>query len=118
MKDFINFRKKISYISMSVFALVTIFFFSSYTAMQKERRTKGRLFLNSLLLASEKEKTTKYPFDLRYFKNNRFDVKNIHKDGWGNPLFYERINDGKDYILFSKGKDGIPFTKDDIHTKK
>lgn len=30
-------------------------------------------------------------------------------------FYYELINDGKNYYLFSSGIDGIPFTEDDIH---
>jgi len=119
MKEFIRFRKKVSYVSMAVFAFVTILFFSSYSAMKKERRNTNRLFWNAVLLSHEKEDTNEYPYDLECFKeNNRFDIENIQVDIWGNPFFYERINDGKDYILFSRGKDGIPFTKDDIYTEK
>lgn len=86
--------------------------------MKKERRTNSRLYLNALLLAYELEDTNEYPFDLECFKDNRFDVKKVSVDSWGNAFFYESFNDGKDYVLFSKGKDGIPFTDDDVHHEK
>ncbi|QHI35311.1 hypothetical protein IMCC3317_06570 [Kordia antarctica] len=119
MEEFIRFRKRVSYVSMSVFALITILFFSSYTAMKKERRTNGRLFSSALLLAYEKNDTGEYPFDLNCFStHNRFDKEYITTDSWGNTFFYESFDNGKDYTLFSVGKDGIPFTEDDIHTEK
>ena len=117
MNDLTYFRKKVSCVGMSVFALITVFFFSSYTAMKRERSTKGKLYWYTVLLNYEKLDTSEYPFDLECFHStNRLDIDNIVTDSWGNTFFYESFDDGKDYLLFSKGKDGIPFTEDDIHT--
>ena len=35
-------------------------------------------------------------------------------DAWGNPLVYYQTEDGKAFMLYSNGEDGIPDTEDDI----
>ena len=82
--------------------------------MKKERRTKWRLRSCAEFLASEKAATNEYPCEMRCYVDQGYRFK----DGWGNMLEYECINDGKDYILFSTGSDGIPYTDDDIYTGK
>jgi hypothetical protein len=55
-----------------------------------------------------------YPKTLDEFLSRKgITDKDIAKDGWGNPLYYTRLNDG--YSLFSKGRDGKAFTDDDVH---
>jgi hypothetical protein len=118
MKNLITFQKTVSYASVLAFALITIIFLSSYIPMKVKKGNERKLFFNAVLLAYEKGDVNEYPYDLNCFIYNRFDVENTLIDSWGNPFFYERIDNGQDYILFSKGKDGIPFTDDDIHTVK
>ncbi|WP_298520463.1 hypothetical protein [uncultured Kordia sp.] len=114
MKSIVSFQKIVSYISIVVFFLVTFLFFTSYTTLKKERRTKWRLYRCAEFLASEKTSVDEYPYSLRCYVDKGFRIK----DGWGNVFKYECIDDGKDYILFSVGKDGIPYTDDDMHAKK
>ena len=82
--------------------------------MKKERATSGRLYWVSYFLAVENNATGEYPYDLQCYQDRGYRTK----DGQGNTLIYECIDDGKDYILFSVGKDGIPYTDDDVHAKK
>ena len=117
MKNFTTYRKLISYTSIGAFMLITIVFFSSHISMKKYRGTENRLDFTQFLLAFEKKDTGEYPYDISCFENNRYDVKNVLIDGWGNSFYYERFNDGQSYLLVSKGKDGILFTDDDISMK-
>jgi hypothetical protein len=55
-----------------------------------------------------------YPQTLDEFLTRKgITDRDIAKDGWGNPLYYTRLNNG--YSLFSKGRDGKAFTDDDLH---
>jgi hypothetical protein len=42
--------------------------------------------------------------------------RSVIEDGWGRTLHYTKVNDG--YILFSNGRDGKPFTDDDLYPEK
>lgn len=111
MKSILSFQKVVSYVSIGVFFLVTIVFLTSYTSMKRDRATTGRLYWIANFLAEEKAATNEYPYDLECYEYRTID-------GWKNQLIYECIDDGKDYALFSTGKDGIPYTEDDIHAEK
>lgn len=113
MEDFISFRKRISYISMGVFFLVTFLFFSSYASLKKYKKTIHKLWTIEYLLNDEKEDSGEYPHDISFLANHR-EYKNLCFDSWKNLFYYERTNDGQDFLLISKGKDGLLFTKDDI----
>jgi len=39
--------------------------------------------------------------------------RSIIEDAWGRPYYYVRINDS--YKIFSLGRDGKPFTRDDVY---
>ncbi|WP_046758159.1 type II secretion system protein GspG [Kordia jejudonensis] len=119
MRTFKAFRKLVSYTSISIFVLISTLFLSSYIPFRKYKVTEDTLFTCTVLLILEKEDTNEYPFDIECFRHeNRFNTKDVVTDAWGNTFFYEHINDGKDFVIFSKGKDGIAFTDDDIYTKK
>ncbi|WP_430408674.1 hypothetical protein [Kordia sp.] len=79
--------------------------------MKRDRGTNRSLYWIAKFLAKEKAATNAYPYDLTCYEY-RAD------DGWKNLLIYECIDDGKDYILFSAGKDHIPYTEDDVYAKK
>ncbi len=68
----------------------------------------------SLLCFEKSDTDGEYPFDLECFKDNPFDDEDVLIDSWGNPFYYELLDDGKKYFLISAGKDGILFTEDDI----
>lgn len=107
----VTFQKIVSFTAVAVFFLITIVFLTSYTSMKVNRATTNRLHWISQFLELEKAATNEYPYNL-----DCYEYKTI--DGWKKPLIYKRINDGKDYVLFSVGKDQIPYTDDDVHTKK
>ena len=71
-----------------------------------------------------KLQNNRYPTDLAELRSSlkdgemvfSFDVTGPLKMGESPREFhYEVINNGKQYVLFSIGADGKPFTKDDIH---
>lgn len=97
---------------MGVFMLVSILFFSSYIPMKRAQHTEEKLFSLAIDLYFEKEDTNEYPYDINCFVNT--SNNNALIDGWGNALIYDRLDNGKEYLLLSKGKDGVLFTDDDI----
>ena len=114
MKNYKAYRKLISYASMCVFMAVSIMFFSSYIPMKKVHHTEEKLFSISWNLYFEKEDVGEYPYDISCFKQYQFDGESILIDSWGNTFYYERFDNGQEYLLISKGKDGVLFTDDDI----
>jgi hypothetical protein len=60
----------------------------------------------------------KYPdslSDVKRFYHNLIiidPVQQVHPELHDHTFFYKRLNNG--YVLFSRGFDGVPFTKDDI----
>lgn len=95
--------------------LISVIFLSSYIPLRKKKTTIDKLYTVMSLLYFEKLDTNgEYPHDLECFKNNQFNEKDVLIDGWGNPFYYELLDDGKKYFLISAGKDGILFTEDDI----
>jgi len=116
MKKLLHFRKVISFVFIGIFLFISVTFFSSYVPWQKEKMTLDSLYTVRALLYFEKEGANEYPIDIECFRyQNQFDVKNVLTDSWGNTFHYGVLDNGKDYILFSKGKDGIAFTEDDIN---
>jgi len=65
-------------------------------------------------LEMEKINTKVYAKTLHELKENNPLMITPLKDFWGNDFFYQRKENGKDYILISKGKDGIINTNDDM----
>ena len=41
-------------------------------------------------------------------------VMRVRDDPWGHPYVYRLMEDGSGYILYSRGRDGIGGTSDDI----
>ena len=62
----------------------------------------------------EKINNSVYAKTLHELKENNPLLKTPMKDLWGNEFYYQLKDDGKDYVLISKGKDGIINTKDDM----
>lgn len=117
MINAIAFRKIVSDISIGVFFLISIIFFSSYIPLQKKKTTVTKIYAIMSLLYCEKFATDgEYPYDLECFRDDQFDDKNRLIDSWGNPFYYELFDNGKEYLLLSSGKDGILFTEDDINS--
>lgn len=109
-----KYRRSISILFMSIFFLITVVFFSSYIPLQKDKANIDKLATLMTLLYFEKQNGNEYPNEIECFKDNEFDEEDVLTDFWGNPFYYEQLSDGKDFLLVSKGKDGILFTEDDI----
>ena len=90
--------------------LIQSFFFSNYGT----NKTKEKIAEIVLILENEKEKNKIYPEKLNTIIRNNPLRKNLTLDYWRNEFFYEQQKNGQDYILISKGKDGILNTEDDI----
>ena len=67
-----------------------------------------------ITLEMEKINNRVYAKTLIELKENNPLMKTPIKDYWGNEFFYQQKENGKDYILISKGKDGIISTIDDM----
>ena len=119
MKNLLHFQKVISYTFIGMFLCISVMFLSSYIPWRKEKTTVDTLYTIMALLYYEKEDTNEYPIDIECFRHdNQFNVKNVLTDSWGNMFHYEVLDNGQDYLLISKGKDGIAFTEDDVNANQ
>jgi len=75
---------------------------------------KRKIVELELILEKEKKDTEIYPKKLKSIIRNNPLMQNITKDSWNNDFFYKLNSAGNNYILISKGKDGIINTEDDI----
>ncbi len=94
--------------------VIGYFFFSDYGT----KKTNEKIAEIELILTEEKKSLGIYPEKLNTIIRNNPLRKNITSDYWNNEFFYEQKENGLDYILISKGKDGILKTKDDINGMK
>ncbi len=109
---------------MNIFSLIFLCFILSCGTLCCESRKTPTDSVNSLIthdglktmsLALElyKREFGEYPDTLEeLFKNKNIQDTGILKDAWGRPYYYEKLSGH--YVLFSAGKDGKPFTVDDI----
>lgn len=89
-------------------------FFSSKI---NNNRTLRKIVKVELLLESEKDKFNRYPIQLNKIIRNNPTLQDVIYDYWNNEFFYKQTENGQDYILISKGKDGEINTKDDVRSK-
>ena len=81
-------------------------------------KTTEKIAEIELILEKEKSSLGIYPKKLNTIIRNNPLRKSITSDYWNNEFYYEQIENGLDYILISKGKDGILKTEDDINGNK
>ncbi|WP_298421866.1 hypothetical protein [uncultured Kordia sp.] len=93
---------------------VCVLFFSFISPMQKKNKTKDKMLSAVYLLKLEKETTGKFPDDLGSFSRRNPIHGDLTVDSWDHEIFYEKTENGEDFILISKGKDGKLHTEDDI----
>jgi hypothetical protein len=75
--------------------------------------TRDGLKTMSLALELYKREFGEYPDTLEeLFEKKNIEDTGILEDAWGRHYYYEKIS--AHYVLFSTGKDGKPFTEDDI----
>jgi len=82
------------------------------------KNTKEKIFEINTILDNEKKAIGKYPKELEDIIRNNPLRKGINYDFWNNEFHYVQIENGMNYILKSKGRDGILNTEDDIEMNK
>jgi len=70
------------------------------------------------ILNEEKRDLGIYPKELKTIVRNNPLRQNITLDYWKNDFYYEQLDNGLNYVLKSKGSDGILGTDDDISGTK
>lgn len=90
--------------------LIGYVFFSDYGT----NKTQKKITEIVQILEDEKHTIKIYPEKLNTIIRNNPLRENLILDYWNNEFFYEKNKNGQDYILISKGKDGILYTEDDI----
>ncbi|AUC80782.1 hypothetical protein [Lacinutrix sp. Bg11-31] len=83
-----------------------------------ESNTTEKIIKIEEILEHEKKSLGVYPKKLTAIIRNNPLRKNMTLDYWNNEFFYEQTEQGLNYILISKGKDGILKTKDDVSLNK
>ena len=93
--------------------LLTLVFFIFFRN-QDHSHTKMQITKIDNLLTAEKKQFKSYPKALESIIRNNPIYKDITKDAWYNEFHYSVSEDGLNYTLVSKGKDGVLNTEDDI----
>jgi hypothetical protein len=96
-------------------AFLALHISSSYFGVTK---TKNNLNKVKIILQKEKNDLGNYPKVLHAIIRGKPSRQNSIIDYWNNEFYYEQTNNGQGYILFSKGKDGLLNTEDDILPEK
>jgi hypothetical protein len=109
---------------MSVFPLILFCFVLFFCPLCCESKKTPTNSVNSLItrdglknmsiaLELYKREFGEYPETLEeLFKKKNIQDSDILEDAWGRPYYYEKLS--AHYVLFSTGKDGKPFTEDDV----
>ena len=87
------------------------FYFSDFGT----KKTAEKMAEIELILEKEKSSLGIYPKKLNTIIRNNPLREHITSDYWNNEFFYEQSENGINYVLISKGKDGILKTEDDIN---
>ena len=95
-----------------VIKVTSTFIISSYFGNTK---TENKIVEIETILEQEKQTLGMYPDLLLTIIRNNPLRKNITRDTWNNEFHYQQNENGNNYILISKGKDGILNTEDDIN---
>ncbi|MEM6718761.1 MAG: hypothetical protein AAF611_05590 [Bacteroidota bacterium] len=93
---------------------VTFLFYSFINPVKQERDTRDTLRTMSYLLHLEKTQKGVYPKNIIELSRKNPTYGDLTKDAWEREIIYEATENGKDYLLLSKGKDGVLHTEDDI----
>lgn len=76
--------------------------------------TRDGLRTMQIALELYRRETGRYPGSLEdILRHKNIDDRTVIEDAWGNRYHYTLLNG--EYVLFSMGSDGRPFTGDDIH---
>jgi len=104
-------------ILISFFSILIILVFIVYLLMNGSEKKDTVEKINEIekILENRKKDPGEYPDELKEITVNRPMRISLIKDYWGNEFHYEKTNNGENYILISKGKDGILGTSDDLN---
>jgi len=80
--------------------------------------TTEKIVKITAILNEEKRDLGIYPKELKTIVRNNPLRQNITLDYWKNDFYYEQLDNGLNYVLKSKGSDGILGTDDDISGTK
>lgn len=97
----------------------SLFFVRIYLFLNgnSEKQTLKKLNEVVLLLEHEKQTNGTYPEQLNSIMRNNPLLRDAITDHWNREFEYCRQDSGKSYHIFSKGKDGISETEDDVILK-
>lgn len=100
----------------SIIILISLFFYFSepYFKVSNTKEDCEKIVIG---LNSYKKDLLNYPTNMDSLIGNSPLRKEWKKDRWNNEYYYKSLNNGKNFILISKGKDQKLFTKDDIILK-
>lgn len=99
-----------------VFVAIGISMFAS--SIYKEDDTEKKCLSTVEFLNKYKSHSGSYPADLEKMTGNSPLRREWIKDGWENPLIYSVTENGNNFLLQSKGKDGKENTEDDLKFNK
>ena len=88
------------------------------TSVFNEKDTEKKCMNVVEYLNKYKSHSNTFPADLEKMIGNSPVRREWIKDGWGNPLIYSVTDNGNDFLLQSKGKDGKENTSDDLKFNK
>lgn len=97
-----------------IIVLIKFVFGFFYFSNIGDKRTLEKMEAIEKILEKERIDIGNYPKELKTIIRNNPLRKDITIDFWGNEFFYKLKENEQDYILISKGKDGILKTEDDI----
>jgi hypothetical protein len=84
----------------------------------KEEETEKKCMNTVEYLNKCKSHSNSFPADLEKMTGNSPARREWIKDGWENPLIYSVTDNGNNFLLQSKGKDGKENTDDDLKFNK
>jgi hypothetical protein len=113
----ITYFVKITVITLAVIIILISLFFYFTVSYRKASDTKEDCEKITIALNSYKKDLSNYPLSLDSLIGNNPLRKEWKKDRWNNDYYYKTINNGKNFVLISKGNDQKLFTKDDIRIK-
>jgi hypothetical protein len=88
------------------------------TSVFNEKDTEKKCLQVVEYLNKYKSHSNNFPADLEKMTGNSPLRREWINDGWGNPLVYSVTENGNNFLLQSKGKDGKENTADDLKFNK
>ncbi|MFL5730168.1 MAG: hypothetical protein ACJ75J_11840 [Cytophagaceae bacterium] len=113
-------RKMILYgLGIILFVVVLTIGISMFaSSIYKEEETEKKCLSAVEYLNKYKSHSASFPADLEKMTGNSPVRREWIQDGWGNPLSYTITENGNNFLLQSKGKDGNLNTEDDLKFNK